>query len=75
MAYRSHRRSADTGLLGSLALLVVAMAMLAALTPLSFGALVGSVLTGVASGLGALPVPLLAVVVITIAVGLWRRWR
>lgn len=75
MAYRSHRRSTSTGLLGALALLVVGLAMLAALTPPSFASLTGSVLAGFAAGFGAIPVPLFIVAAIVVAVSLWDRWR
>lgn len=75
MTYRSYRGPSSTGLLGSVALLVVGLMMLAALTSLSFASLVGIVWSGIASGLDALPVPLLAAAVIAVAVGLWRRYR
>ena len=75
MTNRSYRRPTGTGLLGPLAQLVVGLAILAAITPLSFASLAGSIATGVASGFGAFPVSLLAIVVITAAIRLWHRWR
>ncbi|MCY3949093.1 MAG: hypothetical protein OXF61_07790 [Acidimicrobiaceae bacterium] len=62
-------------MLGSVALLVVGLTMLASLTSLSYASLVGIVWTGIASRLGALPVPLLAAAVIAVTLGLWRRYR
>lgn len=75
MKHRSYRRPTGTGWLGSVVLLVVGLTMLAALASLSFASLIGIVWTGVASGLGALPAPLLAAAVIVVAIGLWRRYR
>lgn len=77
MAYRSHRRSTSTGLLGAMALLVVGLAMMAALTSQSVTSLIGKVMTGLAAGFGPIPVSLLIVAAIAAAIavtfGLWDR--
>ena len=79
MAYRSHRISTSTGLLGATALLAVGLTLLARMMSLSFGSLIGRVLTGLAAGFGAIPVSLLIVAAIAAAiavtVGLWDRRR
>lgn len=60
-----------------MALLVVGLAMMAALTAQSVTSLIGRVMTGLAVGFDAIPVSLLVVAAITTAiavtVGLWDR--
>lgn len=76
MRAQQHRKGATrTSLLGSAAMLVTGLALVTAQTELGLGSLLGSVLSGLAAGLGVIPVPLLMVGALAGAVRLWLRWR
>ena len=76
MKAHQHRKStAPASLLGCGASLVVGIGLMAALTERSPASLVGSVLSGIAAGFGAMPVPLLLVAAAAAILSLWLRWR
>ena len=75
MAPRHRTRPTGTSLAGSAALIVVSLVFLAAMTSLFFTTLAGSLLGGLAAGLGALPPVLIAIGLLPVAASLWRRWR
>ena len=76
MRAQQHRKGAALiSLLGAVAMLVAGLGLLAAQTELRFASLVGSTLSGLATGFSVIPVPLLIVGALAGAVYLWLRWR
>ncbi len=76
MRTRQHRKgAARTSVVGSAALLVAGLALVAAQTEAGLASLAGNILSGLAAGFGAIPVPLLMIGALTGAVCLWLRWR